>query len=74
MKIGISEMKTNKTGTNNEKSQTCLKKKIEEHLNDEVIIIEPMINKNDIKIFNINKDMYEKNDEEILKIIIKTKF
>ena len=57
---------------NNEKSQTCLKKQIEEKLTDEVNIIDStIINKNNIKIVNINKDMHEKNDDEIITILKK---
>ena len=57
LQIGIQEVKTNKTGTvvikcNNEKSKTSLKKQIEEQLNEEVKIIEPIVNKNNIKIVN----------------------
>ena len=69
LQIGIQEVKTNKTDTvvikcSNEKRQSCLKKQIEENLNDEHKIIEPIVNKNNIKVVNINKDMNEKNDKE----------
>ena len=72
MKIGIREVKTNKTGTvivkrNNRKSQTCFKQKIQQQLNEELKIIELTINKNtNVKEVNINKDMNTKSNEEIL--------
>ena len=56
---------------NNEKSQTCLKKQIKEHLDNEVKISEPIVNRNAIKLVNINEDMKEKSDEEIITIIKK---
>ena len=76
LQIGISEVKTNKTGTvvikcNNEKSQKCLKKNIEEKLKNKVEIIEPSESKYNIKVININRDMFENNDEEIITTIKK---
>ena len=77
LQIGINKLKTKKTGTviiecDNKKSQACLKQQITEKLTNEVSISKPkIINNNNLKIVNINKDMNEKSDEEILTIIKK---